>query len=162
MAENPAALLRRASPGARARAVAWAVRAALPAFERGDFYGVYIDSVVGMEHSVDRGLPRRVVEAIESARGVPPPAVVEPLFTEICEPVVALQDDDWALPEDAELTLYAAYNLLWMCRGPDAEERARTALNQAISAALGLGYGGGDPERVSAFLQRWRVATGVG
>lgn len=162
MADSPAELLVRASPDDRARAVAWAVREALPAFERGAFHEVYIDSVVGMQHTIDRQLPRRVVEAIESSGGIPPAAVVERLFTEISEPVVALQDDDWELPEDAELALYAAYNLLRVCRWPDGEERAATALNQATAAALRLGYGGSDPEGVAAFLQRWRAATGLG
>ncbi len=162
MADNPAELLDRASLNERARAVAWALREALPAFEDGDFYEVYIDSVVGMEHAIDRRLPRRVVAAIEASRGAPPSAVIERLFTEISEPVVALQDDDWELPEDAALTLYAAYNLLLMCRGTGENERARTALNQATAAALRLGFGGSDPAAVAAFFRRWRAATGLG
>ncbi len=61
----------------------------------------YRDSVVGMHHEIDPALPRRTLLASEDRAA---------LEKEWLEPITALQDDDWELPDAARDAFYAAYN----------------------------------------------------
>jgi len=65
----------------------------------------YIDSVVGIRHEVDRRLPN---DALESAKSQKDLAGVEERYR---EPIVALQDDDFELPDNIEFAYYAIYNV---------------------------------------------------
>jgi len=64
----------------------------------------YIDSVVGMQHEVDIGLP---ADALRSARAGVDLANVASRYR---EPIVAMQDDDLNFPEPVEFAYYAIYN----------------------------------------------------
>jgi len=64
----------------------------------------YADSVVGMRHEVDIGLP---ADALRSARAGVDLANVESRYS---EPIVAMQDDDLTFPEPVKFAYYAIYN----------------------------------------------------
>jgi hypothetical protein len=64
----------------------------------------YVDSVVGMRHEVDVGLP---ADALRSARAGVDLANVESRYR---EPIVAMQDDDLTFPDPVEFAYYAIYN----------------------------------------------------
>jgi hypothetical protein len=90
----------------QARAAAWlALEEAVIVWERhaSELKLKYRDSVVGMKHEIDARLPRRTLEGKESR---------DDLRNEWLEPITALQDDDWELPEPARDAFYAAYNAL--------------------------------------------------
>lgn len=65
---------------------------------------VYLDSVVGMRHEVEVGLPH---EALQSARAGRDLADVAQRYQ---EPITALQDDDLSFPEPVVFAYYAVYN----------------------------------------------------
>lgn len=65
----------------------------------------YFDTVVGMIHQVEVDLPRKALAEVEQEQ------VQSKLYSAYNEPIVALQDQDWELPEYAEYAYYALYNL---------------------------------------------------
>ena len=65
----------------------------------------YIDSVVGLYHSVDSALPRDALASVEAG------AERADVSHRYLEPIAALQDDDLELPGQIELAYYAIYNL---------------------------------------------------
>lgn len=65
----------------------------------------YVDSVVGLYHTVDSALPR---DALTSVKAGEDTAGVSQRYL---EPIAALQDDDLELPGHIELAYYAIYNL---------------------------------------------------
>jgi hypothetical protein len=65
----------------------------------------YVDSVVGLHHSIDSALPRDALASVEV--GVDRAGVGQRYL----EPIAALQDDDLELPDHVELAYYAIYNL---------------------------------------------------
>lgn len=67
----------------------------------------YRDGTVGLEHEIDRALPRRTLLAL-----VGDGADHAALAHEWLEPITALQDDDWSLPKPALYAFYACYNAL--------------------------------------------------
>jgi hypothetical protein len=79
----------------------------------------YIDGVVGVQHTISATLPARVHAiaqrhlagdpSLDSEEGQ---ATLKVLKHEFIEPIVALQDDDWDLPEPVKLIFYAHSNLL--------------------------------------------------
>lgn len=94
----------------------------------------YVDTVVGMQHFVDPGLLQQVLDL---ARGRPEPGLAA-LEAGFLDPIVALQDDDWDLPEEVRLTFYAHYNLLEHLAGRHVsmfgEASLYVAVNQAADA----------------------------
>ena len=64
----------------------------------------YQESVSGTIQSVDMALPARALEAVKSSSSI------ENVEQDYREPICALQDDDWALNDDAEMAYYAIYN----------------------------------------------------
>jgi hypothetical protein len=65
----------------------------------------YIDSVVGMHHQVEVGLPREALDGVLSG------ADQANIAYRYQEPIVALQDDDLAFPAHIMFAYYAIYNL---------------------------------------------------
>jgi hypothetical protein len=65
----------------------------------------YVDSVVGMAHTVENTLPR---EAFESAKKGEDLANIGGRYS---EPIVSLQDEDLEFPEPIVFAYYAIYNL---------------------------------------------------
>lgn len=72
----------------------------------------YYDSVVGIKHIIDEKLPARTIESIKKYLINQDISFLLPLSEEFIEPIVALQDDDWKLPDGVLKTFYAIYNLL--------------------------------------------------
>lgn len=77
----------------------------------------YRDSVVGLEHTVDKNFLKDAIEAAEqklnqdkSLAGMEDKAII--INKQFIEPIVALQDSDWDLPDEALKTFYAVYNLI--------------------------------------------------
>lgn len=65
----------------------------------------YCDSVVGMVHLVDIDLPKRALQAVRLGW------VDSSVAADYREPIVALQDMDFELPEHVAFAYYAIYNL---------------------------------------------------
>jgi hypothetical protein len=123
---------------------------AIRAYFRDPSRARYVDSVVGMQHEVDVGLPERVLAQIHSARGIPPAEVIEPLWSEYLEPMAAHQDSDLEFEDGAaELAYLAIYNLLMCCRKPHDRDLAWLVVVQ-VKNGLGLD------------LERWWRSTRAG
>ena len=118
------------------------IKTAMPAWER--FAGknklTYRDSVVLLKHEVDKNLLQNVIEEIESVLQEQNPLkklrtgkYLLKLYEDFCEPVTAVQDDDWKMTHAAEKIFYSVYNLLSAViegNGP----AYYVAINQAIDA----------------------------
>ncbi|HEU5088326.1 MAG TPA: hypothetical protein VFT99_12805 [Roseiflexaceae bacterium] len=65
----------------------------------------YVDSVIGMHHSVEAGLPHEALECVLAGRDL------ADVGRRYWEPIVAMQDDDLAFPGGTTLAYYAIYNL---------------------------------------------------
>ena len=65
----------------------------------------YVDSVIGMRHIVETGLPREAFECVLAGRER------NDVGRRYWEPIVAMQDDDLVFPGRTTLTYYAIYNL---------------------------------------------------
>jgi hypothetical protein len=65
----------------------------------------YIESVAGTNQSVDFDLPRKAFDCVIGGLDA------SEIQKQYGEPICALQDDDWALPEEAVYAYYAIYNL---------------------------------------------------
>jgi len=88
----------------------------------------YRDSVVWEKHTVDKGIISKVIRDVESQS-----VNQEKLYNEFTDPVVALQDEDWRLPESAEKIFYSAYNLICALVEKDkSSEYFYLSINQAI------------------------------
>ncbi|MBN2497213.1 MAG: FHA domain-containing protein [Deltaproteobacteria bacterium] len=100
----------------------------------------YHDSVVGMHHVVDRDLPRRALAFVWACVGRGEFGPCFELARGFGEPVCALQDEDWLLPEAPRMAYYAAYNTFNLCTGWElASEKARVfamAVHQAQVARI--------------------------
>ncbi len=124
-------------------------RLALPVWEEYAAHNPlkYRDSVVGMEHTVEKNI---LEKALEAAGDFIQKDAVEPFWagkvpllkvrSTFDEPIVALQDSDWEPPYVVARTIYAVYNLLqWLLgeRGSiPGESLLYVAANQAIDALL--------------------------
>ena len=88
----------------------------------------YTDSVVGMRHEVDVGLP---ADALRSARAGADLADVEGRYG---EPIAAMQDDNLKFPDAVEFAYYAIYNCFrkHAC-GEDVD--SWLIVNQALSSS---------------------------
>jgi hypothetical protein len=103
----------------------------------------YIDGVVGMQHVISATLPMEVLTLMKAEAAQPGhrlteagAAALKALSHEFVEPIVALQDDDWDLPEHVKLIFYAHSNLLEYLNGHtifhDKESALYVVVNQAM------------------------------
>ena len=93
----------------------------------------YRDTVVGLQHSVDIALLKNTIDAVEkylSASNINKVIIKNTVLLSLCkqfsDPIVALKDLDWELPNEIERSLYAVYNLLNYTLGNE-----KTVLNAA-------------------------------
>lgn len=94
---------------------------------------VYVDTVVGMRHVVDIDLPVRALEQVRQRHENPDPSDVIQAYV---EPIVALHDMDWEMPNNLELAYYAVYNLHRLVYEPQDTITPSLVLEQAIAGAL--------------------------
>jgi hypothetical protein len=105
----------------------------------------YRDTVVGLTHSVRSDLLRNTVLSVEKynnanwlLKPVIKHAALKYLANEFSEPIVALQDADWKLPNTVLMSFYSIYNLLDAALGRQKtvfdETTIYITINQAISA----------------------------
>lgn len=88
---------------------------------------VYVDSVVGIRHTVEAEIPGLALAAARDERDT------YDLDYRYTEPIVALQDTDLELPGGVELAYYALYNLFRKyALGADVD--GWLVVNQALSA----------------------------
>lgn len=117
----------------------------------------YMDSVVGIHHVVDLDLPTRALDEVRRRHDPPDVAVTQRAYL---EPIVALQDSDWELPDERLLyAYYAVYNLHRLAFEPQDTVTDTLVLSQAISATL---RGDGDEavqERFHAWWSAWEKLT---
>lgn len=105
----------------------------------------YRDTVVGLNHSVDRRLLKDTIDAVEKfvSTNMINKIIVKnidllPFDRLFSDPIVALQDTDWELPYEVERTFYAVHNLLDTALGKEKtvfnETTIYVTINQAIDA----------------------------
>ena len=122
-------------------------RLALPIWERYTEKNqlTYCDTVVGLQHSVDKNLLKNTIDAVEryiSANKINKVIIKNiellSLRRKFSDPIVALQDLDWELPNEIERTFYAVHNLLDHTLGKEKtafnETTIYVTINQAIEA----------------------------
>lgn len=97
----------------------------------------YVDTVVGMAHSVDREIINRVLDTSKrwKNKGVISKDL-EQLNVDFDDPIVALQDLDWEIPENIQLIFYSAYNLVGKMNGETktlfGDEQLYLVINQIV------------------------------
>jgi hypothetical protein len=105
----------------------------------------YQDTVVGLHHSVDRQLLQKTINTVEQfvASNIIKRTIIKnvdllSLDRQFSDPIVALQDTDWELPNEVERTFYAVHNLLNASLGQEKtafnETTIYVAINQAVDA----------------------------
>ena len=105
----------------------------------------YIDSVVGLAHSVDKRLLQNTIDAVEAhvyrnrlIRITYGKSNLTKLRREFDEPVTALQDMDWELPDVVAKTFYGIYNMIDSLVGKERtvfnESTIYVAVNQLADA----------------------------
>ena len=105
----------------------------------------YRDTVVGLHHFVDRALLKNTIDAVEKyiSTNMISKVVIKnidllSLSRQFSDPIVALQDIDWELPNEVEKTFYAVHNLLDAALGKEMtafnESTIYVTINQAIDA----------------------------
>lgn len=100
----------------------------------------YVDSVVGVNHTVDSSILDSTLQVIKSELKTPNSQAenIRKLLGEYTEPITALQDSDWELPNEVRLTFYSIKNLLTKISGQNTssfnEPLLYVAINQAIDA----------------------------
>ncbi len=87
----------------------------------------YAESITGSMQTVELNLPEDAINEIENSDF---DACVEERYQ---EPIVALHDMDWALPEQAELAYYGIYNAHRLLK-QQATVEEKLVLNQLLSA----------------------------
>jgi hypothetical protein len=123
------------------------IRLALPIWDKyADNYELtYRDSVVGLNHSVDKNLLKNTVDAVEKYnstnkiyKAIVKHLELSSLSKKFSDPILALQDLDWELPNEVEKTFYSVHNLLDAALGKEKtafnETTIYVAINQAIDA----------------------------
>ncbi|MBC7542734.1 MAG: hypothetical protein H7338_08385 [Candidatus Sericytochromatia bacterium] len=142
----------------RVRCCLAAAELALPVWEMGlhDQDLRYRDSVVGMGHVADRTLPGQALAYVRYCYEAGRFGRDEGISTAYAEPIAALQDDGWSLPEPRLLAYYAAFNAYEMSWKPlrAGANQGAVAVDQAISA-LALTGGDATPEAKAALFARW-------
>ena len=107
----------------------------------------YRDTVVGLQHSVDRAILKNTIDAVEKyiSTNIINKAIIKntdllSLSSQFSDPIVALQDLDWALPDEIEKTFYAVHTLLDSVLGKEKtvfnETTIYVTINQAIDALV--------------------------
>lgn len=105
----------------------------------------YRDTVVGLQHSVDRKLPINTINAVEAylkqnaiKKVFIGKTKLQKLSKEFDDPIVALQDLDWELPYEVYTFFYSVHNLLETLLGKElsvfGESVIYVSINQAIDA----------------------------
>ncbi|MGK2863903.1 MAG: hypothetical protein ACSLE0_18360 [Chitinophagaceae bacterium] len=105
----------------------------------------YRDTVVGFEHAVDRNLLKNTIDVVEKfiSTNKINKAIIKNIDLlsfdrQFSDPIVALQDIDWELPQEVERTFYAVHNLLNAALGEEKtafdETTIYITINQAIDA----------------------------
>jgi hypothetical protein len=105
----------------------------------------YRDTVVGLQHSVDKNLLKNTIDAVEKyfSTNKINKAIIKNIDLlsfdkQFSDPIVALQDTDWELPNEVERTFYAVHNLLDAAIGKERtvfnEATIYVTINQAIDA----------------------------
>ena len=105
----------------------------------------YRDTVVGLMHSVDRTLLKNTINEVERFvianrinKAIIKNFELLTLSRQFRDPIVALQDLDWELPNEVERTFYAVHNLLDSALGKEKtvfnEATIYVTINQAIEA----------------------------
>lgn len=99
----------------------------------------YRDSIVGLKHKVDKNILKDTVSELEVF-------FKSKIFTEkllnlqsqFDDPIIALQDMDWELPNEVEKAFFCIYNLLnavnEISRTVTFESTLHISINQAIEA----------------------------
>ena len=97
----------------------------------------YRDSIVGLKHPVDRNLLENSINEIETSCFKTTNRLLE-LYNSFIDPIVALQDDDWVLPNPVQKTFYSVYNLLESVIGKEQavseDSVIYVSINQAVDA----------------------------
>ncbi|MGB0870596.1 MAG: hypothetical protein ACPGSD_13445 [Flavobacteriales bacterium] len=99
----------------------------------------YIDTVVVMYHVVDKNIIERTIKLakkwIDNEFDHKEHQSLNSCFS---DPIVALQDLDWEIPENIQLIFYSAYNLLIKLNGETktifGDEQLHLVINQAIDS----------------------------
>ena len=99
----------------------------------------YRDTVVGMHHSVDRNLLKETVGFVEQDFHLKKEErIFFKLKAQFDDPIVALQDMDWELPDEIQNIFYSIYNLLEAYCGKSytsfGDLTIYVSINQAIDA----------------------------
>jgi hypothetical protein len=105
----------------------------------------YRDTVVGLQHSVDRAILKNTIYAVEKyiSTNFINKAIIKnidllSLSSQFSDPIIALQDLDWELPDEIERTFYAVHNLLDSALGKEKtafnETTIYVTINQVIVA----------------------------
>jgi hypothetical protein len=101
----------------------------------------YRDTVVGLIHSVDRHLLSNTIDTVEEHLHLnKSDNKLSNIRRQYDDPVVALQDTDWELPDEVQATFYSVYNLLDACLGKVRttfeELTIYVSINQAADALM--------------------------
>jgi hypothetical protein len=79
----------------------------------------YRDTVVGLQHQVDKRLLQNTVQAVDEYTSLnDPEKLIDAKRTlshwraQFNDPIAALQDSDWELPGPVDTAFYAVYNLI--------------------------------------------------
>jgi hypothetical protein len=123
------------------------VRLALPIWEKYSNENdlSYRDSVVGMNHRVDQKLlqdcTNRVEEYLQFSmfkKIMSGKTRLQALRKQFDDPIIALQDADWELPDEVLKTFYSVYNLIDTVVGEEkttfADSTISVSINQAADA----------------------------
>ena len=99
----------------------------------------YRDTVVGLTHLVDKNLLVKTVNTVEQHLHLKKSSqALSDLRKKLDDPIVALQDTDWELPDEVQKTFYSIFNLLETCLGKMqttfGESTIYVSINQAVDA----------------------------
>ncbi len=105
----------------------------------------YRDTVIGLTHTVEKKILKDTIDAVEkylNSNKIEKFIGVKSELTEIRrqfdDPIVALQDTDWELPNEVQKTFYAVYNLIDYLLGKEKtvfdESTIYVSINQAVDA----------------------------
>ena len=106
----------------------------------------YTDTVVGMHHRIDENIVDKAISfakvQFENKEGVLKSFLrhraTKFIEQEFWEPITALQDLDWEIPEPPKLVFYSAYNLIEKLAGKEnsvlGELIIYVSINQSIDA----------------------------
>jgi len=99
----------------------------------------YRDTVVGLNHLVDKDLLRKTINSVEKHVQIKKFSLeLSKLRSQFDDPIVALQDGDWDLSDEVKKTFYSVFNLLEHCLGKlytiFGELTIYVSINQAVDA----------------------------